>query len=373
MAGRANPPEGMPQGGGDDEFGSTVFDESFVRRARLQEYSAQERLADHEHPVRPLPASARAGGSSLKQGIVLFALVVLAFGAALYMGVTGPYEQPAAQRSQPLRATIVPLVPQGTVPGGTPDALFAAGPAADFGTGAAGVTLPRSTATRDFSDSQVLAALTLGKEYVVASAIDARVVTGEATAPVRNLLVDDQRARFDRSLRAASGADSGASAGPAAGPAAPPATAWLVRLDPEHAALADPGVRVRGTMTVSQQGRDVLKVTTDHVFVYAVRSADAADAAGETRESALFTVRRQVRLQIGREDLPRQRLSVEHVVLQAGPLPCSAVSADRLRPVLAGERVAQDEATGIDPYADRPSGSPVCGTLAEAAQPRPAD
>lgn len=364
----------MPPGGSDDEFRSTVFDESFIRRARLQECSAQERLADHEHPVRPLPPLGRVTGSTAKQVMVLLGLVILAFGTAMYMGLTGPSQEQTATEPRPLRATIVPLVPRETVPGGPAEELFSASQAAGFGIGADGVELPADvTGTRDFSDHQIRAALTLGKKYVVESSLDSGVLTGGATEPVRDLLVSDQRGRFDRSMRAAAapGPPPPDASGQGEGLRAPPATAWLVRLDTEHVALADPGVRVSGTLTVTQQDRDLLEVTADHVFVYAVGPAEraAGNDQGSGEDAALFTVRRQVRLQIEREDLPRQRLSVEHVVMQAGPLPCSAVSADELRPILAGQSVGQDEVTGIDPYADRPNGTPVCGTLAGAAQP----
>ena len=66
MAGRGDPPEGTPEGapgGGEDEYRSVVFDESFVRAARLQEFSAQERMADHARAVRSRPPAARAGAS----------------------------------------------------------------------------------------------------------------------------------------------------------------------------------------------------------------------------------------------------------------------------------------------------------------------
>ncbi|MDR3036349.1 MAG: hypothetical protein LBV78_25185, partial [Kitasatospora sp.] len=47
------PPGGTPEGGSnDDEFRSVVFDESFVKAARIQEYSARERQDDATRPVR---------------------------------------------------------------------------------------------------------------------------------------------------------------------------------------------------------------------------------------------------------------------------------------------------------------------------------
>lgn len=56
MTGRGEPPEGPPDNtGGEDEYRSLVFDESFVRAARLQEFSAQERMGMHARAVRSLP------------------------------------------------------------------------------------------------------------------------------------------------------------------------------------------------------------------------------------------------------------------------------------------------------------------------------
>ncbi|MBW1598289.1 hypothetical protein [Streptomyces sp. JJ38] len=369
MTGRADPPDGKPEGRGDDEFGSTVFDESFVREARLQEYSAQERLDDpehREHPVRSLPRrmAVLGPGSSAKQGIVLVALVVLAFATAIYLGITSPYQQPSTAGDQPLRATVVPLSPRSPVPEGAPEALFAESPAADFPVGAAGVTLPSPIATRDFSDTQVMTALTLAKDYVVASAVDSRVISGSTATPVRELLVADQRTRLDRSLREPAPEDVTGAGDP---DTVPPATGWLVRFDSQRVTVSDAGVRVRGAMTVTQRDESALEVTADHVFVYAVRPAGEAD----TDRSSLVTVRRQVRLLMERGDLLDKRLSVQHVVMQAGPLACGTAHSDLLRPLTAGESADATEVTGTDPFADRPVGSPLCGVLADTAQPGP--
>ncbi|WP_340561556.1 SCO2583 family membrane protein [Streptomyces sp. GSL17-111] len=369
MAGRADSPDGIP-GGSDDEFRSTVFDESFVRQARLQEYSAQERLDDpehREHPVRRQPSGVmRLGGSSVKQGIVLLTLVVLAFATAVYMGMSGAYQREPVGEAPPLRASVVPLSPRGPVPGGTPERLFATGPAADFRVGAAGVTRPEPTATRDFTETQVGAALELAKNYVVASAVDSRVLRGSSLTPVRRFLVPDQRTDLDRSVREA--ATTGTTTQSAGGPdGVPPVTGWLVRFDTQKVTLSDAGVRVRGSLTVTQRDPNALEVTADHVFVYAVRAAGQADE----ERSSLVTVRRQVRMVMQRADLLDQRLRLEHVVMQAGPLACGTPNTDMLRPLAAGESADGEEVTGTDPFADRPLGSPVCGVLADAAQPDP--
>ena len=130
MAGPGDPPEGTPEGvpgGGEDEYRSVVFDESFVRAARLQEFSAQERMGDHA-PRRTPPSRPCTGGLS-RQVVVLVLLIALAFGTAIYMGVRHPYQAPRAGRVEPLRMTVIPLAPRGAVPGAHDrDDLFAAQP-----------------------------------------------------------------------------------------------------------------------------------------------------------------------------------------------------------------------------------------------------
>ena len=64
-----------------------MFDESFVRAARLQEFSAQERMADHAPAVRRRPPLHR--GLS-RQALILVLLIAVAFGTAIYMGVRHP-------------------------------------------------------------------------------------------------------------------------------------------------------------------------------------------------------------------------------------------------------------------------------------------
>src|SRR5690242_13212382 len=107
MTGRGDPPEGTPDGvpgGGEDEYRSVVFDESFVRAARLQELSAQERMGEHAQAVRSRHAWARAGAS--RQAIALILLIAVAFATAVYMGVRHPYRAPQPQAVEPLRSSV---------------------------------------------------------------------------------------------------------------------------------------------------------------------------------------------------------------------------------------------------------------------------
>ncbi|MFG3404805.1 hypothetical protein [Streptomyces sp. NPDC048142] len=357
MTGRSEPPDGPPENpeGGEDEYRSLVFDESFVQAARMQEYSARERMGEHARAVRALPearVSARSGGS--RAAIALVVLIALAFAAAVYIGFRSPYPQPAIRRAELLRTTVVPLAPRGAVPGGSPEQLYRAEPLSGFRTGAAGINFPTVERTQNFSDSQITAALATVKDYLVESSLNPDVLTGSVRRPVEHLLDPDQRAQFERSL--SNPADDGSHA----------ATGWLVRFDPERVELADPQIRVQGTLRYEEEAAGVLGVISDHTFTYALRPTD-----GPHREdgASLFTVRRELHFRFDREDLRLHRLEVRTAYVQAGPQSCSADATGMLRPLLAGERADARGPAATDPYATGRPTAALCGTLAAVSSP----
>ncbi len=371
MAVPADPPDNTPDGfgGGDeefrqDEYRSVVFDEDFVRAARLQEYSAQERMGEHARAVRSRSiwsggGSSRPGTSTpsrgARQGMLLVLLVAVAFAAAVYMGVRNPAAPLPDSRTEALSSTVVPLAPTGPVPGGRPVDLFAKSPAAEYRVGAAGITLPAVRRTHHFTDGQIVTALSIAKDYLVQSSLDPDVLAGTATRPVRVLLDPDQLAQFDRSMTSPSGDGRHA------------ATGWLVRFDQDTAVVADSRVRVNGTLAYVETSPDVLEVTTDHTFVYAVRPAAGSPAAADG--ASLFTVRRELRLRFDREDLTARRAELVQAYVMAGPQDCSTEPAEGFRPLLAGAGPTTVGPAASDPYA---SGHPrrsagLCGVLAPEA------
>ncbi|MFF9507622.1 hypothetical protein ACF1BU_12490 [Streptomyces sp. NPDC014724] len=359
MADRGEPPEGPPEnapGGGEDEYRSLVFDESFVRAARLKEFSAEERMEDHAPAVRSLPLrSLRAGSRAV---IALVLLIALAFGTAVYMGFRNPYTAPVGRRAEPLRSTVVPLAPRDAVPGGTAAGLLARSPAAQFAHGAAGINLPAVRGTDHFSDSEVAAALTTVKDYLVASSLDPDVLTGHAVRPVEQLLDPDQMAQFNRSMSRPD--DDGQHA----------ATGWLVRFDPAKVALAGPDIRVRGTLSYTETGSDTLEVVSDHTFTYTLRPATPGpQRAGG---ASLFTVRRELHFRFEREDLRLHRLELRTSYVQAGPQACPTDTTGALRPLLAGQRALSHGPAGTDLYATGRPTAAVCGTLAVSSPQTPA-
>ncbi|MDQ8700985.1 hypothetical protein RCO28_00570 [Streptomyces sp. LHD-70] len=363
MAGPGDPPEGTPEGtpegvpgGGEEEYRSVVFDESFVRAARLQEFSARERVGEHAPAVRRRPAAAATGSGSLsRQALILVLLIAVAFATAIFMGVRNPAPPPRHRPADPLRTTVVPLAPRGPVPGAQDvSELLSRSPAKQFKAGAAGIGLPAEQRTEHFSDSQVLTALTTAKDYLVASSLDPDALTGGEVRSVRILLDPDQLDQFDRSFErpAADGRHA--------------ATGWLVRFDPARTELADPRVRVQGRMRATEVNSELIDVTSEHTFVYAVRPV-----GGDDERASLFTVRRELHFRFDREDLQRQRTELLASHVQAGPLSCSTGSADRLRPLHAGETAKPGGPAGTDPYASGAQDAALCGTLAGSAQPSP--
>ncbi|MEU3476935.1 MULTISPECIES: SCO2583 family membrane protein [Streptomyces] len=358
MAGRGDPPEGTPEGlpgGGEDEYRSVVFDEAFVRAARLQEFSAQERMGKYAQPVRS--RASREGRTGSRQAVLLVLLILLAFGTAIYLGVRNPYLPPADQRAEPLRTTVVPLAPQGAVPGGSPEQLFSHSPVAEYRTGAAGINLPVVGRTSHFAESQVVSALSIAKDYLVASSLDPDVLSGASVRSVRLLLDPDQLAQFDRSVE--SPADDGRHA----------LAGWLVRFDPRQAVLAEPTTRVQGTLRFEESAPDTLDVTADHTYTYALRPATGG--VGPAAAASLFTVHRVVHFRFDREDLRMHRAELVASTVEAGPQACGPGSTGILKPLLAGARAPEAGGPAVtDPYATtRPAAPSLCGALAPSAQP----
>lgn len=311
-----------------------------------------ERMAEHTPAVRRRPPLHR--GLS-RQALILVLLIAVAFGTAIYMGVRHPYSSPAARQPvEPLRMTVIPLAPEGKVPGAADaEYLYAHSPAAQFRVGAEGIPLPASRRTAHFSDSQVVTALTTAKDYLVRSSLYPEVLTGQQVRPVRVLLDPDQLDQFDESFTHPT----------ADGRHAP--TGWLVRFDPARAELADRKIRVQGTLQAAETDSATLEVTADHTFVYALRPT----GSDGTDRVSLFTVRRELQFRFDREDLRLHQAQLVVSYVQAGPLSCAEDATNHLRPLLAGQTAKSGGPAGTDPYATG-SATALCGTLATSAQPR---
>ena len=348
MSGPGEPPEGTPEGvpgGGDDEYRSVVFDESFVKAARIQEFSARERLDGATRAVRVRHVLPRG---LARQAVALILLIVVAFGFAVYMGLRHPYQADSPPASEQLRVNVIPLVPIGPVPSVPAGSPFDGGLAEHYREGADGINPPAVHSVGGFTESEVNEGFLTAREYLIDSGLKPQTVTGGDVRAVRNLLDPGQLDQFDSSLTrpVADGRHE--------------ATGWLVRFDPAaKVRLVGDDIRVQGTLDAGETADNQLEITSDHTFVYAVRGPAATDGV------SLFTVRRQLRFEFSHEDLRQHHIEVVQADVAAGPLACTS-SVQGFRPILAGQ-TAPGTVAGADPYNhDHPVGA-VCAPLTRGA------
>lgn len=324
MGDPGEPPEGAPEGGSgsDDEFRSVVFDESFVRAARITELSANERLGGAAQAIRH-KAGGRLFGTVPRQALTLLLLIVLAFGAAVYFGVTAPLRDAGGVGGTELTTELTVLTPAtGSVPAADPSSPFASLPGATgYADGAAGFGLPTvRDATAHFSQAQVSTALDTVGRFLAASELAPAVLVQGQTAPVRLLLAPDEQGQFDQSLTAPLDDQHHS------------ATGWMVRFDPMKIALATDTVKVAGGVTVSELDPGTLQITSDHTLVYALRPAGAVTNG----PVSLYSVRRELTFDLNTADLASGQLDLVNSAEQAGPSACGAAQAEYLQPLPVG-------------------------------------
>ncbi|MDH6138726.1 MULTISPECIES: hypothetical protein [Kitasatospora] len=324
MGDPGEPPEGVPEGGSgsDDEYRSVVFDESFVRAARITELSAMERLGGAPRGIRHKTGFGRLG-SLPRQALILLLLIVVAFGAAVYFGLTAPHRDTAGAGGSQLTNQLTALTPaSGGVPTVDPSSPFAnLAAAAGYADGSAGFGLPAArTSTADFTQAQVGTAVDTVRRYLVASELSPAVLAQGATAPVRALVAPGEQSQFDQST-ANPGDDQHHTL-----------TGWMVRFDPMKVSLASDTVKVAGTVTVRELDASTLELTADHTLVYALRPAGVTVNGPVT----LYSIRREVRFDLARTDLVNGQLRVVDTVQQAGPSACDAAQFEYFQPLAAG-------------------------------------
>lgn len=345
MSGHEDPPEGSPDGvpaGGDDEseYRPVVFDESFVKAARIQEYSARERLDDAAHAVRIRHVMPHG---LARQALAMFALIMVAFGFAVYMGVRHPYRGHTPAVSEQIRVNLIPLVPKGTVQAVSPSEPFAGSRAEGYGHG---IRVPTDAARRigGYAQSEVQEALDTAKKYLTVTSLDRETVISGDLEPVRDLLSPGQLDQFDATLTQPS--DDGSHA----------ATGWLVRFDPQIslAGSADNAIRVNDGKVRTAAAGSELEIVTDYTFFYALR--------GESDTTvSLFSVRRDLTFHVNHTDVRQHHIELVDADVQAGPLACTDTVGSYFRPILAGGSGGRLD--GVDPYRpDHPAGS-VCSAM----------
>nr|WP_051967673.1 hypothetical protein [Kitasatospora mediocidica] len=322
-----------------------------MRAARIQELSASERLGGGwAHPVRR-----RLGLGTLaslpRQALTLLLLIVMAFSAAVYFGVSAPQRDQGAGSGTQLTSEFTALAPAG----GTVAAVDAASPfaslgaAAGFADGAAGLGIPTKASTAHFSQAEVTQALLTVQSYLEVSELSAQTLTDGATLPVRTLLAPSEQGQFDASVSSPTDDQHHA------------LTGWVVRFDPARVSLASDTVKVAGTVRIAELNSSMLEITSDDTLVYALRPAVAAGTAA-TGQVSLYTVRRDVRMDLDRTDIANGQLRLIDAVVQAGPTACGAAQSVYLQPLSAGSTAASPGS--VDPANHGQPAWQQCGVLA---------
>ncbi|WP_051943478.1 SCO2583 family membrane protein [Streptacidiphilus rugosus] len=423
MGGRAEPPEGEPEGGagGEDEFRPVVFDESFIRAARIQELSASERLSGAHRSVR------RRGsrGGLPRQALALMLLIGFAFATAVYMGVRHPYPTPVSGVAANLSVQIIPLQPG---PSGIPTGRSSAAtgspkpsgsgasagtasgsPAAGAGSGASagptspsgsasptgsstpsldpayaglpngeflavgdtGFNLPNVRHTEHFNHDQVFSALQTVQGYLRASSLDHDVLVGHSTDPVRDWISPGQYPQFDTSVNHP------------ANDQLHEATGWMVRFDPDKVQLATDQVLVApGKISYQELDSTTLQVTSDYTFLYALSPKQAASPTAQPSASATatpgagsasgaptatqaapvpivyFAVRRSLTYWLTPDDIAGRHVQLVDSVVQAGATSCDADNSAYLQPLFPVQQHAAAKPNATSGATARPGASP---------------
>lgn len=409
MGGRAEPPEGTPEGGpgGEDEFRSVVFDESFVRAARIQELSAQERMSSGTRPAR---RRGLHGGGLSRQAVALMLVVSMAFAAAVYLGTRHPYPQVHPNAAElsisvfPLEAgasgvpTLVPSAsatptPTGSAtgkatskptakPSGTATASASAtATASASATGSAspvpigpgteaqpneyplqnaGLGLPAPVHTDNFTLAQVAKALEMVQTYLIASSTTPKVLTGNDTDSVRTLLAAGQYPQFDQSVSKP------------VNDRRHQTTGWMVRFDPAQVKLVpSQPIRALGTVGFTQVGSNTLQLTSNSTFIYALQPVKPL--SGPVPAVVLFTVHREITYRVTAADIDDGHLELSDSVSQVGATNCDADQSRYFQvlfpqPSLVGvfrptPGAAATRVPGVDPFNQNAPAWDVCGVM----------
>jgi hypothetical protein len=349
MAARGGPPDGIPGGGndGEDEYGSVVFDESFVRAAGLHEPTARERMhaGEKPRPLRPPTAARTWSGRALTATLLVIVLVASVLFFALRSLLPGP---PVGSRTPAVLSRTVLEAAAGApvTPAGPPADPFAGSPAAAWPDGAAGIHLPEAAATAHFTVPQVQSALLSAREIVSSTQTAAPVLRGAHPWVAEALLDPAHRRQLITAIDHPADDDVHA------------ATGWVTRFDPATVEQFDPRVRVDARVQVTERSENDLSVVVDGVFVYAVRQV-GANPAPWTR----FVVHRTWDFHADHEGLRHGLVGVRSIITSAGPQACAADGAAWFRPTFPGNQGPPATTAPTDPYRLDPSavGPARCG------------
>ncbi|MGW7080409.1 hypothetical protein [Streptomyces sp. NPDC054866] len=220
----------------------------------------------------------------------------------------------------------------------TRDKPFRGSPAASWGDGAAGITVPKARAVGWMSEAEVERALARSQDFLVASGLDRGVLRGERPEKAMALINPHQKDVQDL-LKTAFRTPSEKN----------DPLLLFSRFKPSRTHLVGDVVKTRGRLTYREGERGALQVTADVTFVYPVTRADAG---GDGDEIVRTIVRRELVLnwddpdKVITEPGTFSIVSYKYDVTNGG---CGAPTG-YLTPPFGTDPPSDEAGTEVDPY-----------------------
>ncbi|MEU5980000.1 hypothetical protein [Streptomyces sp. NPDC047315] len=289
-------------------------------------------------PARPKPKKKRWLAVALVVALGLFVVALLSGRVADWFGSDGTGGQPLAMESE--RPTGAP--PREAAARPTREEPFRGSPAARWGSGTAGITMPAAKATGWMNQTQVQQALHQTRDFLAASNLDPAVLRGER--PTRAIALVNPHQKDVQDFLSTSFAAPDDENDP---------LLLFSRFD-GRARLVGDDVRTRGRISYAAGKDGALRVTTDVTYVYPVTPASGGDEVTRT------IVRREVVLDWN---------DPKKVITEPGTFSLVSYSLDMtnggcgpttgyLTPQFAAERsIEQGSGPEVDPY-DRSTSIP---------------
>jgi hypothetical protein len=189
--------------------------------------------------------------------------VIFGIAGALTWARLGGSAKNPADDTKPVTNGAAPHV-SASAPAGPPADPFTGSPADRYANGQAGIAVPAAYAVGSYSAAEVQAAYAEARKLLIASNLDPQTLNGGSPDGLANLLTAQQRTFFVSRLNKI-GADK---------QGYPLSTrGWVTSFAPGAMQFVGNTIKVHGTMSAAvaqDNGRDVLRVHADYLFVYAV-------------------------------------------------------------------------------------------------------
>lgn len=171
--------------------------------------------------------------------------------SARFVETRESHRGPVPEETAPVAVTPEPVSP------------FEGSPAKDYAEGVKGITLPKARATGGLSREDVATALRHARKLLVAAHLDRKTLAGGRPTALVKLLPLEQREWFLKDLDNRKPKKGHFNT-----------RYWVTSLAPKAAELATGVIKVNGRtkyVPFHERGRTGVKITTNHLFVYAVR------------------------------------------------------------------------------------------------------